>query len=124
MESSLNQALKEKQEYLACLSGTMDEDAIKLAADKRKDELLGMIRGMTSIPVTQATTFLRDLNAGPFPTEVKKVLMTALNGKTSAASEGASPPTGASKRAALQKHMYIHNYLSNADWDLLQKSTH
>ena len=81
MESSLNQALKEKQEYLACLSGTMDEDAIKLAANKRKDELLGMIRGMTSIPVTLATTFLRDLNAGPFPTEVKQVLVTALNGK-------------------------------------------
>ena len=119
MASTLVQSLVEKQEYLKLLKNTLEEDAFLRAAQSRTLELLSEIRNMTCIPVSQATKFLKDLADGPLPDDNKKTLVVAINSVATTSGE-ASPPSGSGKRASLQRHMYMHNYLTAQDWDNLQ----
>ena len=71
-EAPLTQTLQEKQEYLNLLKTTTDEDTFGAASDVQVNELLTLIRSASTVSVTQATQFLKDLGTGPLPEEHKK----------------------------------------------------
>jgi len=123
MDLSLLQALKEKQEkqeYLNCLKTGMDEEAFAIAAASRKEEMLKLIHETEAVGVAEATAILKQLNVGPFPDESKKALTRAVNGKASTHTSTSSPPNA--KRAPLQKHVHMHHYLSEGDWEVIQNT--
>lgn len=115
------QVLAEKQEYLLCVKDAAPESFNK-SSDTQRDALLAAITtSPCTVTTAVATQFIREVQVGPFADDAKKALVHAINAKieTTALVGPFSTPQKKS-RAQLQNHMYMQNYLTEADWNDLQ----
>ena len=116
MASPVKKALLQKHEYLKCnVHAGMDTTGLEFTKRlaKMTEEMLAQITRAPRVSDEEATACLTLLNEGVFLETHKVALAKALNAKVVSDDSTAG-------RCGLQKHLYMHRYMTQSDWNTLR----